>query len=224
MNMKKTQVMINTLADTDDDILLDGTPLEKVNTYTYLGQIVSMDSTKEKEILRRISLSWQAFGRASSIFKSKMPIQLKKRVYDQCILPTITYGAETWNLTKKLTIKLRSTQRAHERIMMGLTWKDRKTAKWIREQTKLKDVILTIKQIKWNWAGHIARIKDERWTIKVTKWTPLEGKRNRGRQKTRWRDDIEKTTGTANWYQMAQDRAKWRNMREAYLQEWSANG
>ena len=76
MNLKKTQVMINNQADTDNNILLDGAPLEKVNIYTYLGQIISMDSNKEKEIIRRISLSWQAFGRASSIFKSKMPIQL----------------------------------------------------------------------------------------------------------------------------------------------------
>lgn len=24
--------------------------------------------------------------------------------------------------------------------------------------------------LKWKWAGHIARLQDQRWTIKVTEW------------------------------------------------------
>ena len=122
--------MINSLADLED-ITIEGAPLEKVEKHIYLGQITLMNSNKENEI-KRISLGWQAFGRASPIFKSKMPISLKK-VYDQCILPTITYGAETWNLTKRQMLKLRSAQRAHERIMLNITWKGHKTAAWLRE-------------------------------------------------------------------------------------------
>ena len=86
MNIKKTQVMINSLADLGEDTTLEETPLEKVEKYTYLGQITSMNSNKENEI-KRISLYWRAFGGASPILKSKMPVSLKK-VYDQCILPT----------------------------------------------------------------------------------------------------------------------------------------
>ena len=39
-------------------------------------------------------------------------------MFDQCILPAVTYGSETWNLTKKQTLKLRTMQKAHERIMI----------------------------------------------------------------------------------------------------------
>ena len=178
-NLKKTQTMINSLADLGEDITLEGTLLEKVEKYTYLGQITSMNSNKENEIKRRMFLGWQAFERASPIFKSKMPMSQKK-IYDQCILPTITYGAETWNLTKRKMLKLRSAERAHERIMLNVTWKDHKTAAWLREQTKLRDIVETAKQLNC-LAGHLARIKDNRWTIKVTKWTPLENKRSRGK-------------------------------------------
>ena len=83
------------------------------------------------------------------------------KVYDQCIFPTITYGAETWNLTKRLSLELRPMHRAHERIILNLTWKDGKTAKWIR-QNKVKDIHETISKLKWNWAGHIARMTDTR--------------------------------------------------------------
>ena len=38
----------------------------------------------------------------------------------------------------------------------------KKTAKWIREQTKLQDMVKTIKMLKWNWARHIMRTNDDR--------------------------------------------------------------
>ena len=102
-------------------IKIENEKLNKVDHYIYLGQQISMNPSKEEEIKRRITLGWQAFGRASSTFKNKkIPLVLKRRVYNQCILPTVTYGAETWNLTKRLTRKLRSMQRAHERIIFNI--------------------------------------------------------------------------------------------------------
>ena len=38
-------------------------------------------------------------------------------------------------------------QRAHERIMLNLTWRDRKTAEWIRIQTKVRDTVQTISEL-----------------------------------------------------------------------------
>ena len=46
-----------------------------------------------------------------------------------CLLPLITFGSETWNLTKTLTVKYKYTQRAHERIMMRLTWQDKQNCR-----------------------------------------------------------------------------------------------
>ena len=101
----------------------------------------------------------------------------------QCIIPTVTYGSETWNLTKIQTMKLRSMQRVHERIMLNITWRDHKTAEWIREQTKLIDILETISKAKWTWAGHLTRRTDNRWTTKLTFWQPRGHTRNKGRPK-----------------------------------------
>ena len=90
---------------------------------------------------------------------------VKRKVSDQCFFPTVTYGAETWNPTKRqkrLSLKLRPMQRAHERIMLNLTWKGGKTAKWLRQKTKVRYIHETISELRWNWAGHIARITDSR--------------------------------------------------------------
>ena len=138
MNFKKTKIMCNKHAeDTNRKITIDNNEIEEVDHYIYLGQRISMETaSKEQEIKRRITLGWQAFGRASAFQEQRNP-NLPQTFYNQCIIPTVTYGSETWNLTKIQTMKLRSMQRAHERIMLNITWRDHKTAEWIREQTKL---------------------------------------------------------------------------------------
>ena len=82
----------------------------------------------------------------------------------------------TWIITKKMQERLSITQRSMERSMIGITRTDRKTNEWLKQQTGVQDEIHTVKWIKWQWAGHIARIADNRWTKLVTEWTPLECK------------------------------------------------
>ncbi|KAM7435318.1 hypothetical protein ABFA07_014709 [Porites harrisoni] len=100
MNLKRTKVMYNEFAENvEEPTTIDSNEIDEVDHYIYLGQYFSMDSaSKEQEIKRRITLGLQAFGRASAIFKNKdLPIVLKPQVYNQYILPTVTYGSETWN-------------------------------------------------------------------------------------------------------------------------------
>lgn len=78
---------------------------------------------------------------------------LKRKAYSQSVLPALTYGSETWHLTKNQDIKLGSTQRGMERKMLVIMLRDRKHAMWIREQTKV-DVLTTIKK-KITWVGHM---------------------------------------------------------------------
>ena len=130
MNLKKTKVMHNEHIDDNFEIKIVNNTIEVIDHYIYLGQLFTMDSaSKEREIKRRITMGWQSFGRASSIFKNQdISIVLNRQVYDQCITPTVTYRAETWNLTKKQMLKLRTMQRVREQIMLNITWLDRKTS------------------------------------------------------------------------------------------------
>jgi hypothetical protein len=51
----------------------------------------------------------------------------------------------------------------------------------------------------------------------------MDGKRKRGRQSTRWRDDIHSFLGN-DWSTGAQNRDKWKNMGETFIQQWTAIG
>ena len=149
-------------------------------------------------------------------------IVLKRQFYDQCILPTVTYGSETWNLTKQQTLKLRTMQRAHERIMLNITWQDHKTAQWIREKTKVRGIMETISKPKWNWAGHVARRTDNCWTTRFTFWAPRGHTRNRRRPRMRWRDDLD--SFLKHWHRVAQNVVQGRSVGKACVQGWTFNG
>ena len=218
MNMRKTEIMYNSFAD-EKEVKINGIAVKKVEEYVYLGQLVTMKSDKTDEIKRRITAGWRAFGKYKDILKSKMPMCLKKKLYNQCIQAAITYGCQTWAVTQRMQERLRVTQRSMERAMIGVTRRDKKTNVWIRQQTGLQDIIARIKQLKWQWAGHIARQNDNRWTKVVTEWIPLNGKRKRARPKTRWVDEIRKYAGTT-WMRQAADRKVWKVQGEAFIQQW----
>ncbi len=137
-------------------------------------------------------MGWTALGKHGDIMNSTLPVSLKRKANNQCILPVPTHGSETRHLTKEQERKLRKAQRGMERKMLGTTWRrDRKRATWIREQAKVEDILMTMENKKWSWASHIMRRTDNRWTKNVTEWQPRNSKRSHvhDRQKTRWRDE-----------------------------------
>ena len=141
---------------------------------------------------------------------------LKKKVYNSCVLPATTYGAETWTLTKQAENKLAAAQTKMERRMLNITYKDRRTNIWVRERTKLIDIIYTVRKMKWSWAWHINRLKDDRWTSRVTTWRPYDKKIRQGRPAKQWRNDLDKYWSDTIWQRTAQDRVIWRRHAEAF--------
>ena len=130
--------------------------------------------------------SWQARRHTPNTGIRQTPGYLQKQ---PCHLPEETgvqllcaascdiYGAETWTLTKQAQNKLAAAQTKMERIMLNITYTDRRTNNWVRERTKViytpVYIMYTVRKMKWSWAGHNNRLKDNRWTLRVPIWRPL---------------------------------------------------
>ncbi|CAH2083561.1 unnamed protein product [Euphydryas editha] len=223
MNLDKTKVMFNKHV-IPRPVSVDGILLEVVQDYIYLGHTIQLGRNNfEKEAERRIQLGWAAFGGLRRVFTSKIPQSLKTKVFEQCVLPVLTYGAETWTLTKGLVHRFKVAQRAMERAMLGVSLKDRIRNETIRERTKVTDVAQRISTLKWQWAGHLCRRTDGRWSRRVLEWRPRIGKRSVGRPPTRWTDDLRRIAGVG-WMRIAESRDVWRELGEAYVQQWTAIG
>lgn len=104
--------------------------------------------------------------------------------------------------------------------MLGISLRDRVRSETIRQRTKITDIIERAAQLKWQWAGHVARQNDSRWTKKLIQWRPRETRRSIGRPPKRWLDDVKRTAGT-HWQQTAQDRNAWKRLEEAYVLQWA---
>ena len=81
---------------------MDDEIIEEVEEYKYLGQITSPSQQNDLEINQRIRAAWSCFGQSREIFQDEeMPINRKKKMFNVCIIPALTYGWETWALTKQ---------------------------------------------------------------------------------------------------------------------------
>jgi len=82
------------------------------------------------------------------------------------ILPVVLYGCETWSLTLQEERKLRVLRR------IFVTRRDEVTGEWRRMHNKeLNDLysspntVRVIKSRRMRWAGHVARMGEERGCI-----------------------------------------------------------
>ena len=71
-----------------------------------------------------------------------------------------------------------------------------------------------VKSRRMGWAGHVARMGEDRGVHRVLVGKP-EGKRPLGRPRRRWQDNIkmdlqEVGCGDMDWIELAQDRDRWR--------------
>nr|XP_034832243.1 uncharacterized protein LOC117989050 [Maniola hyperantus] len=219
MNAQKTKAMTN---GTKVPINIKNNTIEYVEEYIYLGQIISIKDLATKEIERRIGNAWKQFWSFKEILKNKeVKMTIKRKLFNTCILPVLTYGCQTWSLTKAQKKKLESCQNAMNRSMMGKKLSDRIRTTTIKKYTKTKDVSITIRNLKWKWAGHTIRGQDK-WSKTVMHWYTGHLKRKRGRPAQRWVDDIRETAG-ATWSRTAGDRNIWRQLEEAFAKKWQTD-
>ena len=120
INAAKTKAMpVSSEYNTSGDILVDGNPIEYVEEFCYLGSIIQHNSSCDANIRSRIGKANSVFARLNRIWKDrKLSLQIKMRLYESLILPTLLYSAETWNMTVDNRKKLEA---AHHRFCLLYT-------------------------------------------------------------------------------------------------------
>jgi len=83
-NNPSTQLTINT------------EPKEKVDEYTYLGQVISLED--RIQWIKRKEKTWRSFWPLNSVIKSEMGIKIQNKNVRIMCLPVLIYGAQKWTL------------------------------------------------------------------------------------------------------------------------------
>uniref|UniRef100_A0A8R1I8H3 Uncharacterized protein n=1 Tax=Caenorhabditis japonica TaxID=281687 RepID=A0A8R1I8H3_CAEJA len=104
----------------------------------------------------------------------KSPQKTRIRLLTTTVIPAMTYGCETWTSKEADTKRL---QRAVSN-MFEIAGCDP------------PDMEKQVLRRKLKWAGHVSRMKYDRWAKIVSEWDPRGSARPRGRPPKRWADDI----------------------------------
>ncbi|CAG9770670.1 unnamed protein product [Ceutorhynchus assimilis] len=96
---------------------------------------------------------------------------LKRKVLEQCVLPVLTYKAETLTLTRKVLNKIQVAQMVGSMLNISLRIRNKVFNHIIREKTGVMDAVERITTLKWTWAVHVATVRDVRWTRKIPEYT-----------------------------------------------------
>ena len=119
-----------------------------------------VNSTQTENVENQITARWTAFAKLRDIFKAKMGTCLKRQVYNSYVLPAITQGVETWALTTQTNNMLVAVQAKMETNMLNITYRDRKTNIWLKENTNITDVIEQVRRRKWTYTSAGYEITD----------------------------------------------------------------
>lgn len=228
INNNKTKIMPVTKKVTEWPIIKrEDEEISIVRSFIYLGSELNAEGGSENEIMRRIAITGAVFNRMQNNFFKRHDITMKNklRIYNTCIRAVLTYGCESWSITKTLENKLNATENKWIRRILRISYKEHITNKEIRERTKQPWISDIIKMKRMKWTGHVVRMEKERLPKKIFEYKPT-GRRARGRPKRRWIDGVEedlkeaglsihgKTEGRKRMTlkEMAEDRGCWRKI------------
>lgn len=123
LNPEKTKIMTN---GHKSCINVGGSQISYVEEYVYLGQLISPKDNANREIERRIANGWKRYWSLREVMKDKnLQVNTKRKLFNICNLPVLTYGSQTWPITKNMMNKIATCQRAMERSMLGVKRRDR---------------------------------------------------------------------------------------------------
>ena len=98
LNIQKTKTMAS---GPNTSWQIDGSTVETVADFTFLGSKITADGDCSHEIKRRLLLGGKVMTNLDSIFKSRnITLSTKVRLVKAMVFPVVMYGCESWTVKK----------------------------------------------------------------------------------------------------------------------------
>ena len=119
--------------DLAEDLMVDGKTYECVKSFCYLGDTLDRDSGADLAVTARIRNGWMKFRELLPFLSSKAPpLEMKGRVYTNCVRNSMIYGSETMPLLVDIGLKFERAEMQMISWMCGISMKDRRTNEELR--------------------------------------------------------------------------------------------
>ena len=188
--------------------------------FKYLGTVVNKMNNRSVEVNARLTMANRAYYGLQNHMKSRIIYRnTKTLLYKTLIRPILTYGAETWVLSKQDGHRLsifepKILRRIYGPVKDGGKWRIR-TNEEIYQQCGENDIVKFCKLSRMRWEGHVISQDDDDDLSRRVLLSEPGGKRPRGRPRLRWEDRVEEDVarlGCINWKVAALNREGWRKL------------
>ena len=142
-------------------IFIDEVDLKVVDSFKFLGSMISNDGSLDKEIVSRISKASQALGRLRNrlLNHHNVTLNTKLKVYRAVVLSSLLYGCETWTVYRR---HLKHLERFHQRALrsiLEIRWQDMVTNTEVFERTNCISIEAMLPKSCLRWTGHVIRME-----------------------------------------------------------------
>ena len=196
-----------------DVALPDGTILQRVQEFKYLG---SMMSSSAEDLRVRRGQAWSAFWGMHRLWRSKeIPLPLKLRIYEATCLSILLYGCETWSITVLMRKSIDSFATSCYRFMLGIKWSDKVTNEVVLSRVHRLPLSCTVVTRQLRCLGHNLRKGPQNMPRLYALYVPAHGRRKRGRPRLLYNKYVERITGLSGEQDLedaARSRDGWRDL------------
>ena len=194
-----------------DHIIVDDNNIEMVDTFIFLGVLITINGVTDKELRRRLLIGKYAMGNLKCIFNDRgIYLMTTIMIVQILVFSIILYGAETWTIKKADRTIIDAFELWCWRKLFVVTYLDR------NRNTEIIDIVQPKRTLESRivkaalyFFGHVVRSAMMELQMILGR---MEGRLGKGRPHWTWLDNITKylSKNITNLRLDARDRAGWR--------------
>jgi hypothetical protein len=154
INVDKTKVMRQPFSV---KIMIDQNQLENLESFKYLGSMLTNDGRCTCEIKSRIAMAKAAFNKKRALFTNTLDLELMKKLVKCYSWSIALYGAETWTHRAVDQEYLESFEMWCWRRMEKISWTDHVRNEVLLRVKGQRNILHEISKRKRNWFVQILR-------------------------------------------------------------------
>ena len=167
---------------------IDGETMETVTDFIFLDSKITADGDCSHEIKRHLLLGRQAITNLDSVLKTRdVTLPTKFCIVEAMVFPVVMYGCEIWTIKKAKHQSIDAFELWCWRRLFRVPWTARRSNQSILKEIN-PDYSLERLMLKLQYFGHLMQRTDS--LEKTLMLGKIQGRRRRGRQRTRWLDGI----------------------------------
>ena len=193
------------------EFIFDGTTIDTVPTFCYLGDTMGSAGGCHDAITVRIKCAWKSFRELLPILTNSAISPLHRGgIFSACVRRVMLHASETWPITVTDSARLVTADNAMVRWMCKRKIADRVRMSEMHRILGIKDLESMMRTGRLRWYGHLERQPNDVWPNAVRQMD-VDGRAPRGRPRKRWSDCVSADMSLLRLKQEdAQDRVKWR--------------